>query len=215
MVTYVTVGQASNHACTPPSFCLGSESFHLFLCDRLMKGPGWDKAPDMLAVASVMCRLVMSLEMWAEGEASKQSPCARASPQSIVPRFFSALWHPRRTDIREKICKAFPFMSNVWAEMFPAGPFLVIFSLWFDTSPGMVCSLFPLGNFSAAYQFWLSKIYFAVHVRPSCAKCSSCCSCHPTLDSCFPSSLTLCLSVPISVRKFNRKSFLLPLLVFT
>lgn len=40
-------------------------------------------------------------------------------------------------------------MSNIWAELFPAGQFLVIFSLWFETSPGMVCS--------AAYHFLLLK----------------------------------------------------------
>lgn len=49
-------------------------------------------------------------------------------------------------------------MSSVWAELFPAGQFLSYF-LWFEMSPGMVCSLFPLGNFSGVYPFLLLKIY--------------------------------------------------------
>lgn len=58
-------------------------------------------------------------------------------------------------------------MSNAWAELFPAGQFLVISSLWFETSPRMVGSLSPLGNFLAAYQLLL-KIYVTIHLQQSC-----------------------------------------------
>lgn len=97
-------------------------------------------------------------------------------------------------------------MSNTWAELFPAGQFLVIFSLWCETSPGMVCS--------AAYQFLLLKFTLQFIIDGPVLNVLPIAPCHSALGSHFPYSVILCLSV-LKLDNSSHESFLPPRLVFT